>query len=549
MNKHRGLLIIVIMAGIFILPNLFLQRMHIGADALFHYNRFYETAMQLKEWNFNPFISLYGFAQTGRIVNAVYGPAFAYLQGVLVLLAGSWYHYQIISNFILYMIAGASMLLLLRKANVREGVAVSLAIIFMTTYTIQYWTMNQGFTSWGGALLPICLIPVLDMLRDAYFPWVKVAAAMAVMTQVHMLSAVFLAIIYFLAFILFFISTPRKKFLLQLIQAMGLYGLLVLNVLSNFLVVYSGNTLQMPFVNQEMASRTINVNESYWLINPGILLLLFLIGLGLRFLKRPTLTDVTKKLFLLSLIFLILSSSLLPWDWLVSHKVPFIGLIQFPFRFFVPSLILFFLYCGLRLEEVSEKLPWQRILMVFAVLASGQLVIQTSIGLMKWEHRLFDRKHSFVVQPLNKVREAFFVNDLSAVFEVYVKSTPDYLPIYEENAKNKYERYEEEILFTGEKVQSFTKNGQLIVNWTEQHSRQKHVPVFIYHGTNLTLNGKRLIKATLTDIGTPIVGSRIGENQLIVQYHVPKFVSASYWLTACSWGFLGLSWAYKRKNE
>ncbi len=56
----------------------YLQESHLGSDSIFHYNRFYEAAMQLKMVTFL-LLSLYGFQQSAGIVNA-YGPFFAYLQ-------------------------------------------------------------------------------------------------------------------------------------------------------------------------------------------------------------------------------------------------------------------------------------------------------------------------------------------------------------------------------------------------------------------------------------------------------------------------------------
>lgn len=50
------------------------KKVILGSDSVFHYNRFYEAAMQLKNGNFSYFLSLYGFQQSGRIVNALYGP-------------------------------------------------------------------------------------------------------------------------------------------------------------------------------------------------------------------------------------------------------------------------------------------------------------------------------------------------------------------------------------------------------------------------------------------------------------------------------------------
>ncbi len=48
--------------------------MILGSDVVFHFNRFYETSQQIKEGNFQYFLSIYGFQQSARIVNALYGP-------------------------------------------------------------------------------------------------------------------------------------------------------------------------------------------------------------------------------------------------------------------------------------------------------------------------------------------------------------------------------------------------------------------------------------------------------------------------------------------
>ncbi|OTE88240.1 hypothetical protein B1K96_36945, partial [Escherichia coli] len=84
------------------------QGMILGSDVVFHFNRFYETSQQIKEGNFQYFLSIYGFQQSARIVNALYGPFFAYFQGLLVLLSPSWFSYQLLANGLLYLLAGFS---------------------------------------------------------------------------------------------------------------------------------------------------------------------------------------------------------------------------------------------------------------------------------------------------------------------------------------------------------------------------------------------------------------------------------------------------------
>ena len=111
-------IILLFVSFIFIMPQIITKSMVIGSDAIFHFNRFFETSEQIKNGNLQYFISIYGFQQSGRIVNALYSPFVAYLNGVLVLIADNWFTYQIITNFILYNIAGFSMYNFLRSGHI-----------------------------------------------------------------------------------------------------------------------------------------------------------------------------------------------------------------------------------------------------------------------------------------------------------------------------------------------------------------------------------------------------------------------------------------------
>lgn len=46
-------------------------------DTAFHFHRFYDTNQQIKNHNFSYFQMNYGMGESGRIVNALYGPFFA----------------------------------------------------------------------------------------------------------------------------------------------------------------------------------------------------------------------------------------------------------------------------------------------------------------------------------------------------------------------------------------------------------------------------------------------------------------------------------------
>ena len=94
MKKQRvflGVIIILLCSILLQWVQIQNQNLYLGYDWIFHYNRFYDAAQQIKEGNFQYFISMYGFSQSGRIINALYGPIFAYVNGLLLLICGPWF--------------------------------------------------------------------------------------------------------------------------------------------------------------------------------------------------------------------------------------------------------------------------------------------------------------------------------------------------------------------------------------------------------------------------------------------------------------------------
>lgn len=187
--------ILIAMSGVFLLPQILGQGMILGSDVVFHFNRFYETSQQIKEGNFQYFLSIYGFQQSARIVNALYGPFFAYFQGLLVLLSPSWFSYQLLANGLLYLLAGFSMFGLLKKLRVNGWLSVGMSILFMATYSVQYWIERQGFSAWGAAVLPLCLIPLIALGEHKRLRPFAVGVSVAVLFQIHVFSSILLVFI------------------------------------------------------------------------------------------------------------------------------------------------------------------------------------------------------------------------------------------------------------------------------------------------------------------------------------------------------------------
>ncbi len=547
LKKYGPFLAIFFIALAFLMPHLFTHKLILGADAPFHYNRFYDAAQQIKHGDFHYFPSLYGFQQSGRIVNAVYGPFFAYLQGLIVLLAGSWFHYQILSNFILYLISGFSMLILLRYVNVRNWVSVPVAVLFMSTYSIQYWSINQGFTSWGTCFYPLCMIPIADFVLHKKFPVIKVAISVGLMTQIHLLSSIMLALMYIPFYLYYFFNqTEKGKALLQLIKSVLLYFVLTANIWAGLAIVYSGNKILPPFVNREMSQKAIDLDGSYWLHYPKAFPILILSGFLLFIFFQQKNTLFQKIVLYTSLVFFFLSTSLIPWTILIEKNVPFISLIQFPFRFFVPFTLLLLLYLALSLNQWSEQ-KWFRLLGILGILIfSAQTIQNLYQHLEKWENKTFVSRHTYLFDTPEEARKTFFSKDMSTSLFVFQKTTPDYLPIYKETKDNKYDRYNEEIL---ENETTFIKThpgGLLTIKWKNTGDKTVHIPVIVYDRTVLQQNGKTLTDYELTDIGTPIVNQQKGINELTLHYRTPIYFYFILSLTLIGWFTLLCLFIYHR---
>lgn len=547
LKKYGPFLAIFFIALAFLMPHLFTHKLILGADAPFHYNRFYDAAQQIKYGDFHYFPSLYGFQQSGRIVNAVYGPFFAYLQGLIVLLAGSWFHYQILSNFILYLISGFSMLILLRYVNVRNWVSVPVAVLFMSTYSIQYWSINQGFTSLGTCFYPLCMIPIADFVLHKKFPVIKVAVSVGLMTQIHLLSSIMLALMYIPFYLYYFFNqTEKGKALLQLIKSVLLYFVLTANIWAGLAIVYSGNKILPPFVNREMSQKAIDLDGSYWLHYPKAFPILILSGFLLFIFFQQKNTLFQKIVLYTSLVFFFLSTSLIPWTTLIEKNVPFISLIQFPFRFFVPFTLLLLLYLALSLNQWSEQ-KWFRLLSIFGILIfSAQTIQNLYQHLEKWENETFVSRHTYLFDTPEEARKTFFSKDMSTSLFVFQKTTPDYLPIYKETKDNKYDRYNEEIL---ENETTFIKThpgGLLTIKWKNTGDKTVHIPVIVYDRTVLQQNGKTLTDYEVTDIGTPIVKQQKGINELTLHYQTPIYFYFILSLTLIGWFTLLCLFIYHR---
>lgn len=542
-------LFIIGFAILLVTPQLFTRKVILGSDSIFHYNRFYEAAMQLKNGNFSYFLSLYGFQQSGRIVNALYGPFFAYLQGGLILISGTWFRYQIVSRVLLHILAESSMYALLKQCKVKTSIALSLGLLYATTFSIQYWTMRQGFSSWGAALLPYCFIPAIHYVFYQRVDQVRLALSMALIFQIHVLSALMLAMMYIPFYLYTFVkatTSKKKETILKVLIAVILFLLLTVNVWGVLLYLRGANHLLDPFINREIGKNGIDGTARYWLYTPISLMVLLILQFIYAIVNWKKLARWKRILHFIYFVFFFLSTGLFPWQYLVENGNTFAELIQFPFRFFVPATILLLAITGL---TVTRFVNWRKSIAVLLFAFAGVGLIQNIMDTTdRVESAAQDGelisivKHTYVEGDYQTISLTMNDSDLSQFLNLVVKSTPDYVPIYGTIGKqNTYDLYYENIV-TNQRTEKLIKDNYLVLTWQADEGEELNLPIVVYKDSILTLNGKELDKDdyNLSTIGTPTVSSQEGKNKLELRYQEPEWLFVAISAPLIVLGTIGL---------
>lgn len=534
---NKSYFIIIAVAILFILPQLITQNMVIGSDAIFHFNRFYETSQQLRENNFDYFISLYGFQQSGRIVNAFYGPFLAYIQGFFVLISKNWFVYQIISNFILFIVSGFSMYVFLKAGRLSNYKSCIGAILYMASFSILYWVTRQGFSSWGAAILPLCLTIVFDVLETKEVPEYKLGFFTALLFQIHLLSTFVLILIYTPLFFYAFIKSNDKLFFLwSMLKEISLFVFLTLNIWIVYFTIVRENNLVAPFVNYDMASNTINQNSFYWLYNPVCLIFIIVIVFWKSLFDWKINEMKVKILFTIMAFFFILSTSIIPWNALVEKKIKVVELIQFPFRFFVPVTILG-IYLFLYFLDLRKRY------LILATMSILQVLLLLTVSLYSWntEDNFINAGSKAVIANENSdvIKKSFFMKDKQLALNMVEKSTPDYLPVYGDFKGNYYEAYDKKIIQKNKYLTKSLNDSTILIEFTDWHKKEIELPIIVYKDTILMTGEKQLTRGEyrLSQIGTPIIPTELIENnQIKVKFDAKRkmvFVS----LTIVIWLF------------
>ncbi|MHC9537688.1 MFS transporter [Dellaglioa sp. BT-FLS60] len=535
-NQSSVFVVILGVSLFLILPQILNHSLVLGADSLFHFNRIYDIYMQFKTGNFSYFQSNYGFQQSGRIVNALYGPGFAYLLGGLLLIVHSWIKFQIISSFFIFVISGYSMYFLSREMASTKKVSLLMSILFMSSMWITRWSLSQNFMAWGIALMPLIVLMGLKMIKDNAdgLKIIPLAIIVSLMIQVHLLSALMSVGVLFFFFMIGFFQTNKKWQLLLKCFFAGLLSLvLTFNVWGGMLDVFSTNKLYPPYANLNMSNSTTNLSMNNATITQiGLFMsLIFVLQIIWLFKKNNSLTLANKTTTVLGLIFLILSSSIIPWTVLGNAIPEFQRFLQFPFRFegFASVLLLSGFGASISTFSVKENRKFFELILV----VSGIFIVIQSYSDIQKNNEVWNSDHS-VISTVNvdipdtvinkQITQTFTSPYLESGLKLVTKASPDYLPNNRVLSEHSYYDYRQNIINNKSNVSRVVKkNGDLVLCWSAKEKGQLiSLPVVVYNNSDVQLNGVSLDskKITLSTIGTPAVrATKKGTNTFVLSYH------------------------------
>lgn len=505
-------------------------------DTAFHFHRFYDTYQQIQNHNFSYFQMNYGMGESGRIVNALYGPFFAYLMGSLLLFCSSWLRFQILITYLIFLVGGLGIYRLSRKVKISQVVSSIVTALFLTTGYIAYWPRSNAFNSWGAVLIPFVLIQGINLLNNhkTRFSWISLGIVMAIVAQIHLLSTFFsiLALIPFFIYGLV-LSENKRQMWIDVFKAVGLFIVLTANVWGAFLLLYPTNQMASP-IDYSPVLTAVNLSvagtSTMWTSITEVTLLLFIVQLIyviFNFKSSKLNTFVTLE----GIVFLYLSSNLFPWQFVKDTLPAVTGYLQFPNRFTVVAYPLLFLGIGLTLNELIKS-HGKKLGMIASALAIVVVLFNVRADFNEINNNItYNKEITSNAKEMKEKGLALYINKVEI-------NSPDYLPV---RKKIKSSDITGMLMSMSPQKNNFEQkalsNGRLELTWKESTSKVTTLPIFIYKQSELSLNNK-VIKPKVNEIGMPQVQSRKGKNTAILSFKTPIWFIILLYISILSWVLL-----------
>lgn len=519
------------------------------SDRFLHFSRFYDTMMQIKTGNYSYFQMNYGFNQCGRVFNAVYGPFFAYLNGLLLLICHTWFNYEIVVTFIVNLLGGMGMYRLSKKVHINEFFAILFAVLYLQFGILLGFLRANNFMGWGAALAPYILMQAIGMMTDRERPihWLTLAFWMSLIAQIHLLSTLVIALTLVPFAIYGWVKTNRKKqMLLDLAKAVGMTLLLTANVWGGLLYLSLTNPLASP-ESFHLCAHAISVPLKNAVYQHGNISLLFLILILLQFvyiLRHFKDSAVNSLATIWSLILILFASSLLPWA-KIQEVLPVLGRnFQFPYRLALGAFPLILMAMGMTCTKiVASGSVVKRNWLIFVILLTIMQFFGNEVGINAYYTSMYQNPKEVIVMShfytMTKERKQFYhvleETNSGKLFALMSHVEPDYLPT---KANDAAEIYGRQIVKQRKQFKHTVSGSKLILTWNSLSAKKMTLPLVMYKQSQLTVNGQNRSKTKKNKIGQPIIIAQKGKNTAVLTFKTATWFLVLLMITILSWLFL-----------
>lgn len=530
-------LAIAVMTYIIMYPQIISHGVILGTDSIFHFNRFYDAAKQIQQENWSYFQSNYSFQQSGRIINAVYGPLFAYLNGILLGILGTWFRYQVISSFLVYFIGGVGMYQLATKVHACRRIALLVSLIFLCIGWLPRWELAQNMNAWGAALAPYMIMVGITMITDHDRPvhWLSLMTLMTVIIQIHLLSSIFFTLTLVPFFIIgLILSTKRGQMLWDTAKAVMGTVILTGNVWGALLMLNLHNHIAQPApfdmqINALTPSQFTSTRE-YLIYFCWILFALQLVYVIFTFKRSLVNNTVT----IMGTIILLISSTWFPWE-SIQKAVPILQTtLQFPNRLTVIAYPLLLVGIAMSCQQLIDAAPHDRLrlrlvsgLLLFTLF---QVVTPTTTSVFR-RTAIYESDEvlnsstalAWVTNNSKSLRRSVHTDYPGQLLMKVEKRAPDYLPIPKKYLNRTYVRsyaYQDQVIRHAKDFKhTVLPKGRLCLSWNAKRSGKVRLPIITYQESRLTVNGHRLRHFQRSRVGAPYVYQQRGHNTAILSFH------------------------------
>ncbi|WP_134644284.1 hypothetical protein [Weissella cibaria] len=552
------ILVVLIVPLLIMSPILFNGTALLGVDGYFHYNRIFEAAMQLRDRNLS-FLNLYTFQQAGRIVNQVYSPFVTYFFGALLLIAGTWYKFQILTLYIVYALGILTMYFAATKIGLTKRWALSLGALYTSSAAVYGFVFGATWKSIALAIVPL-VIPSLVHLFEGRFNWrqtvyLGVVVALLAQFQVLTVAIVLPMLLPFFAHGVW-VAQAKLRFLGRIVLASILAIVLSLNTIMPLAEVYR-NTLISPVAMNMMPQTSPIFQPTYTGVNSNSdivisVMAFLLLGMTIAFWKK--LSVLTRFMAILAIVYLVVGTSLVPWHLLETNYPGLRSFLQMPRRISLTGYALTIVVVGNVFMEVRPDNNVVRsltpvILAVVSVLLLTQKVANNVYyvqnektplyaGLQATSRNVYSPDiHKFVqLQPL------FHDGDMGKLIYHVDRTTPDYVPVDStiETHQPTYDAYMNSFSKQWRPYQHIVNvDGTMTLQWKSNVANKKRlIPVVAYERTKVVLNGQFLNVNRLkrNTVGALYVADRRGVNRLVLSYSPATITKLGMYLSIMGWG-------------